>query len=285
MTVMTTTTTAASVTSADGTTIGYHTLGKGHGVIVVGGALSTAEDYLPLGRILARSFEVHLIDRRGRGTSGPQGLDYCIEKEVEDLHAVATATGADRVFGHSYGGLVALESARRSAIFTRVAVYEPGVSVDGSIPDGWMPRYAQLLADGDTRGAFACMVREAGFAPQAVGKLPTWYLRAVLRLVIRRRRWQHMEPLLESNLAEHQQVVRLDSTVERYASIKSRVLLMGGTESPEGITIPALDALHEVIPGSMMDIVHGLDHLTPTAKKPELLGERLRSFVGPEPEP
>jgi hypothetical protein len=175
-----------------------------------------------------------------------------------------------------------LESARRSATFTRVAVYEPGVSVHGSIPGGWMPRYAQLLADGDTRGAFACMVREAGFAPRAVGKLPTWYVRAVLRLVIRKRRWQHMEPLLQPNLAEHQQVIRLDSTADRYASIMSRVLLLGGTKSPEGITTPALDALHEVIHGSTTDILPGLDHLAPTAKNPELLGKRLRSFLGPD---
>ncbi len=69
----TTITRSAAVTSADGTTIGYHTLGAGQGVIVVGGALSTGQDYLALGRALAPSFEVHLMDRRGRGTTGPQG--------------------------------------------------------------------------------------------------------------------------------------------------------------------------------------------------------------------
>ena len=43
-------------------------------------------------------------------------------------------TGADRVFGHSYGGLVALQTARRTAAFRQIAVYEPAVVLDGSPP-------------------------------------------------------------------------------------------------------------------------------------------------------
>jgi pimeloyl-ACP methyl ester carboxylesterase len=97
-------------------------------------------DYLPFARAPAQSFAVHVIDRRGRGHSGPQGAEYRIERELEDLFAVQAHTGATAVFGHSYGGLVALEAATRSAGFTDVVVYEPGVSVAGSIPLGWLPR-------------------------------------------------------------------------------------------------------------------------------------------------
>ena len=39
-------------------------------------------------------------------------------------------TGAERVFGHSYGGFVALQTARRAAVFRHVAVYEPAVVLD-----------------------------------------------------------------------------------------------------------------------------------------------------------
>src|SRR5690242_13409236 len=143
-----------TVTSRDGTAIGYETVGQGEGVLVLGGAWRTARDYLPFARALADPFAVHLIDRRGRGRSGPQGASYSIEREIEDLIAVQAHTGATKLFGHSYGGLIALEAARRSTIFTDVVVYEPGVSIGGSIPTGWMTAYGELLAAGDRRGAF-----------------------------------------------------------------------------------------------------------------------------------
>ena len=218
-----------SIRSADGTAIAYCSLGSGEGIIVVGGALSRGEDYLPLARTLSELFAVHVVDRRGRGASGPQGPGYSIETECEDLIAVQRATGATSVFGHSYGGLVALETARRTGTFSRVAVYEPAVSIDGSIPVGWMPRYRERLAAGDSRGAFACFVRQAGFAPSALAMMPIWYARAVLRVVIRQPQWRRIEPLLEQNLAEHEVVAHLDEgTVERFRGISVPVLLLGG---------------------------------------------------------
>lgn len=45
--------------SADGTKIAYRTIGAGPGVIVVGGALRTSEDYLPLARALADLSTMH----------------------------------------------------------------------------------------------------------------------------------------------------------------------------------------------------------------------------------
>jgi pimeloyl-ACP methyl ester carboxylesterase len=280
MTGMTAAATRSTVRSTDGAPIAYASLGTGRGVILVGGALRTSRDYLPLARELAKSFAVHVIDRRGRGASGPQGAGYSIDKEFVDLLAVQAATGATAVFGHSFGGLVALETARRTAVFSQVAVYEPGVSVDGSLPVGWMPRYRELLAAGDTRGAFASMVRQSGFAPSALAKLPLWYVRLILRLVIRRRQWQEMEPLLEANLAENEQVARLDEgTVERYSSITARVLLLGGRKSPPFITTELFDRLQRTIPDSVAEILDGLDHTAPDEKAPEVVAERVRGYL------
>src|SRR5450755_4067529 len=134
------TTTSGIVRSPDGTTISYRTVGAGPGLLVLGGAWRTGQDYRRLAHALAPAFTVHVIDRRGRGGSGPQGADYSIERELEDLFAVQAGTGATAVFGHSYGGLVALEAARRSTVFADVVVYEPGVSIAGSIPLGWLAR-------------------------------------------------------------------------------------------------------------------------------------------------
>jgi pimeloyl-ACP methyl ester carboxylesterase len=266
---------AETVTSADGTTIGYQTLGAGEGVIVVGGSLSSARNYMRLAERIGRSFTVHVLERRGRGASGPQGIGYGIETECADLLSVQRRTGATAAFGHSYGGLVCLEAARRSAAFTRLAVFEPGVSVDGCIPGSWIVGYRELLAKGKGRAAFAYMVKEARFAPAIVSKLPLWYLRAVLRFAIGRDRWKEMEPLLAAHAAEHEQVVRLDNTVDAYRAVGARVLLLGGSKSPAAITRRGLDALHGVISGSTLEILDGVGHLAPDDEAPERVAERL----------
>jgi pimeloyl-ACP methyl ester carboxylesterase len=276
MTDRTTAFVCSTVASADGTPIAYHSLGAGQGVIVVGGALRASRDYFPFARGLARSCTVHVLDRRGRGGSGPQGAGYSIEKEVADVLAVRAATEATALFGHSYGGLVALETARRPGVFSDVAVYEPGVSVAGSIAVEWVPRYRELLAAGDTRGAFAAMIRQSGRSPRPIAAMPLWYLRILLPLVIGRHRWERMESLLEANLAEHEQIARLDDeTVDRYSAIDARVLLLGGGNSPAPLTTELFDALERTIPIAAAEIIDGLDHFGPDEKAPGLVAERV----------
>ena len=253
--------TSSTVTSADGTTIAYETLGTGAGLIVVGGVLSTVRNYMDLGRELAGSFTVHLMERRGRGASGPQGRGYGVEMECEDLLAVRAEIGAERVFGHSYGGFVALQTARRAAVFRRVAVYEPAVVLDGAPAPAWLDPYRELLAHGDTRGAFATMVKHAGFAPRALAAMPLAVVRLVLRAGIRGHEWQRTEALLEANLAEQQ--AQLDAAgIAGYAEIASPTLLIGGSNSPPSVTAQ-LEALLHTIPTTTVTILHGLDHPAP----------------------
>lgn len=270
----------ATVISDDDTRISYQTLGVGPGLIAVGGALSSGVTYLGLGQALAQSLTVHLIDRRGRGESGPQGLDYSIEKECQDLLAVASATGASNVFGHSYGGMVALETAKRANPFERIAVYDPAISVNGSISFKWIPQYRRLLAAGDTRGAFACYVQQLG--PTPVRRMPLWYLRIVLRAAIKAERWRRIEPLLQANLVEHEQVSRLEGSVAEYATIAAPVLLLGGGRSPRSGN-GALEALHREIADSTLKILKGLDHFAPEESAPADLSDHLRDlFSGPQ---
>jgi pimeloyl-ACP methyl ester carboxylesterase len=162
---------------------------------------------------------------------------------------VQAQTGASAVFGHSYGGLIALEAARRSTVFADVVVYEPGVSIAGSIPLGWLACYRELLAASDRRGAFAAMVRGAGGAPPALERMPLWYVKLMLRLFIRKHRWQQMNPLMESGLLEHQQVAALDDgSAERYRSVTARVVVLGGGTSRSQFTTTLFDQLTAVIP-------------------------------------
>ena len=275
-----TTTKAGSARSQDGTAIAYETLGAGEGLVVLGGAWRSGRDYLHLARALARYFEVHVVDRRGRGRSGPQGPNYSLERELEDLFAVEAQTGAAIVFGHSYGGLIALEAARRSSVFSDVVVYEPGVSVAGSIPLGWIPRYRALLAAGDRRGAFATMVRGAGGAPPALERMPLWYVKLMLRLFINEDRWRQIDRLLESGLAEHEQVAALDQrTADRYRDVIARVVLLGGDKSRPHLTTALFGQLTATIANCSGELIVGLDHTAPDEKAPDLVAERARHHL------
>ena len=60
--------------------------------------------------------------------------------------ALQHETGASFLVGHSFGGLVALEAARRNPALHKIAVYEPGVSINGSIPMSWIHGYKSKLS-------------------------------------------------------------------------------------------------------------------------------------------
>jgi pimeloyl-ACP methyl ester carboxylesterase len=274
---MTITMTAGLVRSSDGTEIGYDTFGDGDGLIVLGGSWRSAQDYRRFARALAADYTVHVVDRRGRGQSGPQGPSYGIEQEVADVLAVQARTHAKIIFGHSYGGLVALEAARQSTVFSDVVAYEPGVSVDGSLPLRWVAEYRERLTAGDRRGAFAAMVRGAGGAPAALERMPLWYVKLMLRLFIKEQQWRDKDRLLETGLAEHEQVAVLaDKPVDRYGTITAHVVLLGGRRSRPHLTTTPFGPLLAVIPDCVSEVIDGLDHLAPDEKAPEVVAERVR---------
>src|SRR6184192_3472490 len=86
--------TIGTVTSKDGTTIGYRQLGHGPGVVLLHGAASSGYNHTQLAEALADAFTVYLPDRRGRGLSGPHRKDHSIETDVQDMAAVLAKTDA-----------------------------------------------------------------------------------------------------------------------------------------------------------------------------------------------
>ena len=270
-----------SVASADGTPIGYSSLGEGPGLIIVGGVLSSGSDYLPLAHMLAQDFEVHVMERRGRPGSGPQRRGHSIEDECGDLIAVAARTGATAVFGHSFGGLIVLETARQQPVFDRLFVYEPGVPLRGQFSLNWLAGYQDRLGSGDRRGAFAWMVKHNGFAPRPLAVMPLWFARTMLRLAIRPRQWASMDRLLETNLAEHRIQAALDApSAERFSTITASTLLMGGTKSPAVISQQLLPELAAVIPNVTIAMLSRLDHMAPQ-RHPSQIATALLSDRNP----
>jgi pimeloyl-ACP methyl ester carboxylesterase len=268
--------TANTVVSQDGAIISYLTMGKGPAVIVIPGALSTAADYAPFGSALAEHFRVHILERRGRGGSSPQGAEYSISKEFEDVLAVQRQTGASLLVGHSFGGLVALEVARSNPSLTKIAVYEPGVSIDGSIAMSWVPRYQRKLAEGKHLDAFVEFTLGAG--PQRIRRIPRWYLKLLLPFFMSAHERERRLALLDENLREHQEVARLDSSYENYRAITAQVLLMYGGRSDSPWVNLAIERLAAVLPRSETRVFAKLDHFGIDQKAPQEVASAVSAF-------
>ncbi len=83
-----------TVTSPDGTPIALFSSGSGPPLILVHGASADHTTFRVVGPMFAERFTVHAIDRRGRGASGDT-LPYAIEREFEDVAAVASVLAAE----------------------------------------------------------------------------------------------------------------------------------------------------------------------------------------------
>ena len=272
----TTTDTTHTVLSRDGAKISYLTMGSGPSVLVIPGALSMAADYAAFASALAEHFTVHIIERRGRGESSPQGDDYSIAKECEDVLALQQKTGASLLVGHSFGGLVALEVARNNPSLTKIAVYEPGVSIDGSIPMDWMPGYEKKLAEKKYLDAFVEF--SLGVGPERARKTPPWLMKLLLPLFLSSHERKQMLGLLPENLREHQEVARLDSSYENYREIAADVLLMYGGKSDLPWVHPAMEQLAAVLPRSETKAFPRLDHFGIDKKAPREVAKAVSTY-------
>lgn len=124
-----------SVTSADGTRIGYELSGEGPVVVLVSSALADRTDHRKLAALLATDYTVINYDRRGRGESGDT-QPWTPQREVEDIEALIDAHGGRAaLFGASAGAVVALDAAAALGDkITSVIAFEAPLIVDDSRP-------------------------------------------------------------------------------------------------------------------------------------------------------
>jgi pimeloyl-ACP methyl ester carboxylesterase len=268
---------ARVVTSADGTPVEYLSAGHGSNVIVVPGALAVASDLAAFAGLVAARHTVHVVQRRGRGGSGPQGDRYGIARECEDIEAVRARTGARLVFGHSFGGLVALRAACGNPAFDAVAVYEPGVSVGGSIPVGWIDRARREISEGADFEAFITFTR--GVNPDQTGRVPRRLLRMILRHAIPRAEMRQNLALMPQAISEHLEVGRFDGRLADYREVTAATLITRGKGRDTGRQAVALARLAATIPRAETATFHTLDHFAPEKKPGEIADVVLRFFA------
>jgi Predicted hydrolases or acyltransferases (alpha/beta hydrolase superfamily) len=177
-------TSASTVTSADGTSIGYDRAGSGPPLVLVDGAFCSRQfgpmpDLAPL---LTTSFTVYTYDRRGRGESGDT-KPYASEREIEDIDALIDAAGGSaNLHGTSSGAVLALRAAAALPDkVTKVAIYEAPMLVDKSRPAppaDYLQQINDMLARGRNGDAVAFfmtkMVGAPAFVPYIMRVLPAW---------------------------------------------------------------------------------------------------------------
>lgn len=178
-----------SVTSA-GTTIGYRQLGSGPGLLLLHAGMQASQHSMRLAVALADAFTVYVPDRRGRGLSGSPGDQYSIAKACQDIEALLPQTGAHFVCGHSSGGLIALQAGLTLPSMRKVAVYEPPLSLHGSISTSWVPRYEREVAKGKMASALIPALKGLTLS-RAVTIMPRWLLLPPLTLFLRRDKQVH----------------------------------------------------------------------------------------------
>lgn len=266
------------VISKDGTRIGYRQIGSGQGLIICHGGGRISQNYQKLATALSDTYTVYIPDRRGRGLSGEATNDYEIIKATEDLDAVIKETGAEFIFGHSAGGLITLETMLANPV-SKIAVYEPPISINHSLPSDWLNAFEEALEKKQLKRAMAISLKGLK-VQEEINKMPFWCLMLLINLITlidrKKEKGTRMLDLLHTLPPDLKMAIKLDSKSERYKQINIPVLLMTGSKSPVYFH-DGLKELENNLPSSTTKIFEGFDHYSPEEKVLEI-SSALKKF-------
>lgn len=161
-------------------------------------------------------------------------------------------------------------------------MYEPPLSVDGSAPTGWVPRYEREIAAGKLSAALVTSLKGLGTEP-GFGRVPRFLLVPLLTVGARLQRGTAEDdvpiPALIPTIGHDMRIVReMADTAPDYAALGARVLLLDGAKSPAYLH-QAVDALSAVLPRSRRVTFPALDHSGPEDEgDPRRVGATLRDF-------
>jgi pimeloyl-ACP methyl ester carboxylesterase len=279
--------TTDSVTSRDGTTIGYRVFGRGPGVVLVHGTASSGHNHVQLAEALADAFTVIVPDRRGRGLSGPYGANDGIDQEVEDLEALLSATGARNVFGVSSGGIICLHAALTLPAIDKAAIFEPPFFQEDALPKALLARFDAEMAQGKVAAALITAMRGAQMGPPIFNAMPRWLAERLTTGFMASEAkkdsggYVSMRDLAPTLHYDFQLVADMGRPIRAFAAIRADVLLLGGSKSPAYLKA-ALDDLERVLPGARRVEFPGLDHAASWNRdrggRPEPVAQELRRF-------
>jgi pimeloyl-ACP methyl ester carboxylesterase len=263
------------VTTPSGVVISVTVEGSGPPLMLITG---TGDDYTRYARvspILAQSYTLYNVDRRGRGSSTDAPAHSFLD-EVHDMLAVIDAIEAEagpvNMLAHSYGGLVGLETAWRTDKLKSVLLYEPPMPLYERI-DGIDPRkplvvaMAEILAKGDIDGVITFYLSDfMGSSPETVERQRSnpkaW------------ERWRSMARTVPRELM----IVRdYEFAPFKFVSVKYPVGILVGGKSRPGMR-RAADRIKSGIPQAEIIELPGEGHSAMTSS-PEMFASAVLAFL------
>ncbi|MFE5410100.1 alpha/beta fold hydrolase [Microbacterium sp. NPDC056569] len=255
-----------TVTSADGTPIGYDQTGDGPVVVIVNGAMSTAADAAGLATALADAgFRAVTWDRRARGSSG-DARDSTPEREVEDLAAVIDGVGGEAaVLGHSSGAVLTLFAASRGVPVRALFLSEPPLRFGVDEPADDLAERLQTLVD-DGRADEAIVT----FQLEGVG-LP----REMVDGIRASDQFAALVPLAQSTVYDTNLVGVASTPSAEMLSVAAPVTVLRGAQTFP-MLITAADRLADEIDGAELVVVpESVMHRPDPAATARVVKERL----------
>lgn len=256
-----------TVTSADGTEIVFERRGDGPPLVLLHGD-ATRRYWDPIVPRFTTDYEVVIPDRRGRGESGDRD-EHSLRREVEDVHAVLEEIDGEPVlFGHSFGGLQAIETARGTSVRALVA-YEPAIIVgEYRERSNLADRIEARLEAGDREGAVELHLREVMFGGNEDADLDAWL-----------EEW----PLWPRYVEWAENVLRMDRAVERYElpdrlDVETPALVLTGTAGPSHLRESARATVDALPDGRLVEF-DGVSHAGPV-EAPDRVTAAVREFLG-----
>lgn len=219
--------------------------------------------------LLASRFRVCAMDRRGRGGSGDASA-YSLARESEDVAAVVNASpGPVYVFGHSFGGVAALEATFLTSRIARLMLYEPPLHEPVEPSLAMAARLERLIAAGEREQAVIAFQREIVQQPAEelvrMQTRPSWAA-MVASVGVHPRQ-------LRALAAYHFEPARM-----RTLTVPTLLLLGGETTSP--YARQSIAALRETLPSATLVVLEGQGHNAADSGL-TLLSEAVIRFVTP----
>jgi len=256
-----------SVTSKDGTRIGVECAGTGPTVVFVHGGVGDRSRWTPMFPLLASKFAACAMDRRGRGASG-DSAEYSLSKEAEDVAAVVNSLPAPVfVFGHSYGGVAALEAAFLTDRIARLMLYEP-------------PLHEPVGNNLAVAGRLDDMIRK-GELEQALVTFQTEIVKQSPEEIIRMKARPTWAGLVAS-IAVHPRQMRALSAYRfdaaRMKTLTIPALLLIGEDTASPYAKQSIGALRESLSNPILVVLKGQEHNAMEGGR-DLLAEAIIKFA------
>lgn len=238
-----------TVTSRDGTSIGVECAGTGPTLLFVHGGVGDRSRWTPMFPLLSSRFTACAMDRRGRGASGDSS-EYSLSKEAEDVAAVVNSRpGPALVFGHSYGGVAALEATFLTDRIARLMLYEPPLRepVDSSLAVA--ARLEEMIRKGELERALITFQTEiVKQSPEEIARMkarPTW-------------------AGLVASIAVHPRQMRALSAyrfdASRMKSVTMPTLLLIGENTASPYVKQSIGVLRESLPNPTLVVLENQEH-------------------------